>query len=335
MNASFAQFPRSRLSEGWQSILLRSCAPMALLLALTACATLPPPTAELAAAQQAIARAGDADADQHASDLIGSARLELSQAQVAMAEGHQAQARSAALVAAAGGDLAYAQSHAQALEQQHAQRSAEIARLRAQLGVPGDDSVAIPPALAGAGAMAPSMRLQALDADPRFAGLAAYERLRARQQVDVLAEASSKQRTTAMVIAARRVEIAELAARSELIDRDLRRLDQARSDLLVEASRREAERARQEAERLRVQAQIQAEEAGRLRAAAEAETQAREQAEAVILDVGGQQAEKLKAARQREAELARQEAELMAAQTAGKAAASNPDAAKPEKKKDR
>lgn len=328
MNPSFAQI----LHSG-QSILLRSSAPMALLLALTACATLPPPTAEVATAQQAIARAGDADADQHAPDLIGSARLELSQAQMAMADGHQQQALSAALVAAAGGDLAYAQSHARKLEQQHAQRSTETASLRAQLGLPGDSVVEIPPPLLGAEAMAPAMRLQALDADPRYAGLAAYERLRAHQQVDLLAAANSKQRPTAMVIAARRVEIAELAARSELIEADLRKLDQARSELLVEASRREAERARQEAERLRVQAQIQAEEADRLRAAAQAETQAREQAEAVILDVGGQQTAKLKAARQREAELARQEAELVAAQKAGKAAPANSGAPKPTKKK--
>jgi hypothetical protein len=121
------------------------------------------------------------------------------------------------------------------------------------------------------------------------------------------------------VLASRRVSIAELAARSELTERAIDRLDRTRSELLVEASRREAERARQEAERLRVQAQIQAEETQRLRAAAEAEAAARQQAEDVIIDVGGEQAAKLKAARKREAELARQEAELMAAQKAAEA----------------
>jgi hypothetical protein len=121
------------------------------------------------------------------------------------------------------------------------------------------------------------------------------------------------------VLAARRVAIAELAARSELAERAIDRLDRARSELLVEASRREAERARQEAERLRVQAQIQAEEAQRLRAEAEAAALARQQAEDVIIDVGGEQAAKLTAARKREAELARQEAELMAAQKAAEA----------------
>lgn len=321
MNASFAQFIRSR-----QAMLSLSCA----LLALTACATLPPPTSELAAAQQAVSRAGEADADQYAPELIDSARSELSQAQIAMADGRQEQARAAALAAAAGGDLAYAQSHAQVLEQDQAQRRGEIERLRAQLGLvdggggEGDGTRAIPPPLAAADAMAPSMRLQALEADPRYAGLAACERLRARQAVDALATARSKERAAAAVIAARRIAIAELAARSELIERDVRRMDQARSELLVEASRREADRARQESERLRVQAQIQAEESERLRVAAEAETLARQQAEEVILDVGGKQAEKLKAARQREAELARQEAELMAAQKAAQGSGEAP-----------
>lgn len=327
MNASFAQFIRSR-----QAMLSLSCA----LLALTACATLPPPTSELAAAQQAVSRAGEADADQYAPELIGSARSELAQAQIAMADGRQEQARAAALAAAAGGDLAYAQSHAQVLEQDHAQRRAEIARLRAQLGLgggEGDVAPAIPPPLAAADAMAPAMRLQALEADPRYAGLAAYERLRARQTVDALATVRSKERAAATVIAARRIAIAELAARSELIERDVRRMDQARSELLVEASRREADRARQESERLRVQAQIQAEESERLRAAAEAETLARQQAEEVILDVGGKQAEKLKAARQREAELARQEAELMAAQKAAQGSGETPAKPKSGQKK--
>ena len=93
--------------------------------------------------------------------------------------------------------------------------------------------------------------------------------------------------------------------------READRLDRTRSELLIEASRRDAARARQEAERLRVQAQIQAEEAERLRMAAEAETLARQDAEDMLTSVAGQQTAKLSAARQKEAQLARQEAELM------------------------
>ena len=112
-------------------------------------------------------------------------------------------------------------------------------------------------------------------------------------------------------MAERRVEIAEIAARTQAARREIDRLDRTRSELLVEASRREAERARREAERLRVQAQIQAEETERLRQAAEAEALARQEAETTLDTVAGQQANRLSAARQRELKLAHEEAELV------------------------
>ena len=302
MKPSFAQFMRTRLATASLSCLL-----------LAGCATLPPPTQELAQAQQAVAQAGDADADQYAPDLIESARVELSRAQAAMAAGDDDEARDIALAAAAAGDLARAQSQARVLEQDLAQRRGEIGTLRAQLQLPpdGETLVVVPPPPADADAMTPAMRLQALEADPRFSGHAAYERLRAQQAVARLEAASRKQRPAAAVVAARRVAAAEVAARNELLAAAVDEAERSRSELLVEASRREAERARQEAERLRVQAQIQAEETERLRATAAAETAARQHAEEVILDVGGEQARKLRAAREREAELARQEAELL------------------------
>ena len=156
-----------------------------------------------------------------------------------------------------------------------------------------------------------SQRLQAVEVDPTRNGLAAYERLQARQALDALAAARGRSRPDALQIAEWRVETAELAANTGLLDAELARLERERSELLVEASRQDAARARQEAERLRVQAQIQAEEAERLRVAAEAETVARQEAEGMLDDVAGAQAAKLRAARQREAELARQEAELL------------------------
>ena len=156
-----------------------------------------------------------------------------------------------------------------------------------------------------------NQRLAALQSDPQLVEFAAYERLRAQQAVAVLAKARGKQRESALYVADRRVEIAETMARAESARREADRLDRTRSELLIEASRRDAARARQEAERLRVQAQIQAEEAERLRVAAEAETLARQDAEDMLTSVAGQQAAKLSAARQKEAQLARQEAELM------------------------
>jgi len=156
-----------------------------------------------------------------------------------------------------------------------------------------------------------SQRLQALDADPATASMAAYERLQARQAVQVLGEANSSRRPAALKVAQARVETAEIAAQVAVVQREVDRLDRERSELLVEASRRDAARARQEAERLRIQAQIQAEEAVRLREQADADAAARADAEGALDSVASGQAAKLRAARKRAADLARQEAELM------------------------
>ena len=155
-----------------------------------------------------------------------------------------------------------------------------------------------------------SQRLQVLDADPATGGVAAYERLQARQALETLAAARSSQRPSALRVAEQRVGTAEIAARTAVTQREIDKLDRERSELLVEASRQDAARARQEAERLRVQAQIQAEEAARLRQQADEDATARADAETVLDGVAGDQAAKLRAARQREAELAKREAEL-------------------------
>jgi len=159
-----------------------------------------------------------------------------------------------------------------------------------------------------------NQRLQTLQADATLSEFAPFERLQAFQAVEALAKARSRQRDAAYYIAERRVQIAEITARAQAAQREADRLDRTRSQLLVEASRREAERARRETERLRVQAQIQAEEAEQLRLAAEAEALARQEAESALTNVAGQQTARLSAARQKEAQLARQEAELMSGQ---------------------
>lgn len=286
---------------------------IALVSALGGCATLPPPTAELATAQQALTRADDADADQYAADAIARARTELAQAQAAMASGRDDEARELAIATTADADLAYALGTSARTRAEYDQRRAEIAdlqqRLQMQAEAPAQDPLDIAPAVAADDAT----RLQALDADPRLNSFAAYERLRAHQALDAAMATRGKQRDAAMRVAGQRVAIAELSARNEAARRAIGQLDRQRSDLLVEASRQEAERARQEAERMRIQVQIQAEEAQRLRAAAQAEAAARQQAEDVIVDVGNAEAAKLKAARERDAELAKQEAKLMAA----------------------
>lgn len=156
-----------------------------------------------------------------------------------------------------------------------------------------------------------AQRLRALQSNPQYSELAAFERLQAQQAIADIEEVRRSQRERAQYVAERRVEIAETVARTQAAQRDLAQLDRTRSELLVEASRREAERARQEADRLRLQAQIQAEETERLRLAAEAETLARQDAEQALTSVAGQQTARVSAARQKEARLAREEAELV------------------------
>ena len=157
-----------------------------------------------------------------------------------------------------------------------------------------------------------SQQLVALDADPELGSLAAYERLQARQALEALAQARRNDRYGALYVAERRVQIAGIAARTQAMQREIDRLERERSELLVEASRRDATRARAEAERLRIQTQIQAEEAARLREQAAADATAMQDVEAALDGVAGAQSAKLQAAREREAALARQEAELVA-----------------------
>jgi len=101
--------------------------------ALSACATLPPPTGELATAQQAVTRAEGADADQYASEDLATARTALGRAQAAMASGHENDARNFALAAAADADLAYAKSREALASTELAQRRSEIADLQQRL----------------------------------------------------------------------------------------------------------------------------------------------------------------------------------------------------------
>ena len=105
----------------------------AVLALLSACASLPPPTGELAAAQQAVTRADGADADQYAAQEIGAARAALAQALAEMARGRDDEARRLAAAAAADADLAYAKSREALATAELAQRRTEIAELRQRL----------------------------------------------------------------------------------------------------------------------------------------------------------------------------------------------------------
>lgn len=156
-----------------------------------------------------------------------------------------------------------------------------------------------------------SQRLTALDADSTLNTFAAYERLQARQAVGNLDQAAKRDRPGALYVAERRVAIAESAARTQAMQRQVDQLDRERAELLVEASQRDAARTRAENERLRLQAQMQAEEAERLRVQSEADAASLQDVETALKGVAGAQAARLNAARDRQAKLAREEAELV------------------------
>lgn len=120
MQTSFAYFLRAL-----QSVLLITL--------LAACATLPPPTGELAAAREAIARAESADADHHAGPVLEQARGELGLAQSALDASRMDDARHMALAAAASADLAHARSREKVVNQQLLQRRNEIRELQQRL----------------------------------------------------------------------------------------------------------------------------------------------------------------------------------------------------------
>ena len=122
MQPSFAQF-RTALQA-----LACGC-----VLALTACASLPPPTGEISAAQEAVPRAGNADADQYAAAERGRARNARSAAQAALASGRDDEARTLSVRATALADLAHARSREASTQNELSQRRTEIADLRQRL----------------------------------------------------------------------------------------------------------------------------------------------------------------------------------------------------------
>ena len=102
-------------------------------LALTACASTPPPTGEINAAQQAVARASDADAEHYAGEELARAQRLLAMAQAALSERREAEAGDLARRAAALADLAHARSREASTLSELEQRQAEITRLRRSL----------------------------------------------------------------------------------------------------------------------------------------------------------------------------------------------------------
>ncbi len=154
--------------------------------------------------------------------------------------------------------------------------------------------------------------LAALENDQLLSQFAAVERLRASQAIDALELADKKQRDHRLFMAQTYLKNARVAAEAEVLEQRGLALDRERDQIMLEASRRDAELARREAERLRMQSMARAEENARLQQIAEIERVASEESLSQAR-AEADKARELAAARAKEAALARKEAELAAA----------------------
>lgn len=173
--------------------------------------------------------------------------------------------------------------------------------------------------------------LSDLAADPALGRLAPAERALAEQAVQAVAEkgGNGKEHAHLVYIAERRVSIAYATAQAIEQERRLDKLDREHDQILLAASRHDAEQARLEAEKQRIQSLAQAEEAERLRAEADA---ARAQGEMNAQDAANarkqaEQTKRLADAQAKEAALSRKEAQLLAEAAAADARAKAPAAA--------
>lgn len=149
--------------------------------------------------------------------------------------------------------------------------------------------------------------LDQLANDPGMGSYAQAEQARARDAINRLAQASSRDRAHDLYLAERRVDLAKAAAQLQVAQVKLTQLDREHDQILLDNSRRDAEMARRELERQRLQYQLAQEEAARLQQQGQEYSQAADQARAEA-----EQARKVAAAQSRVANAARREAALAA-----------------------
>jgi malonyl CoA-acyl carrier protein transacylase len=149
--------------------------------------------------------------------------------------------------------------------------------------------------------------LDQLADDPGMGTYAQAEQARARDAINRLAQASSRERPHALYLAERRVDLAKTAAQLQGAQLKLTQLDREHDQILLDNSRRDVEMARRELERQRLQYQLAQEEASRLQQQGEEYSQAADQARAEA-----DRAKKLAAAQSKVAKAARRQAALAA-----------------------
>lgn len=149
--------------------------------------------------------------------------------------------------------------------------------------------------------------LDQLANDPTMGTYAQAEQARARDAINQLAQARSKDRPHDLYLAERRVDLAKTAAQLQDAQVKLSQLDREHDQILLANSRRDADNARRELERQRMQYQMAQEETARLQQQGMEYSQAADQARAEAA-----QAKKLAAAQSKVAGAARREAALAA-----------------------
>jgi len=176
--------------------------------------------------------------------------------------------------------------------------------------------------------------LDQLASDPVLGSYAQAEQARARDAINRLAQAKSRDRAHDLYLAERRVDLARAAAQLQDAQVKSTQLDREHDQILLENSRNEADIAQRELERQRMQYQLAQEESARLQQQGEAASQAAEQARAEA-----DQAKKLAAAQskvagaaKREAALAAQAAKAMRSQMQGDSTSSSSPAPTTHKK---
>jgi hypothetical protein len=177
--------------------------------------------------------------------------------------------------------------------------------------------------------------LDQLSSDPTLGAYAQAEQARARDAISRLSQVKSKERPHYLYIAERRVDLAKAAAQTQDAQSKLAQLDREHDQILLEASRLDADSTRRQLEQQRLQNQIIAEEAARLQQQGMEYSQAVDQAKAEadkarkLADAQGRVAN----AARRQAALAEAAARAMRGDTEAPAKAA-PTKAKSGKKKD-
>lgn len=149
--------------------------------------------------------------------------------------------------------------------------------------------------------------LDQLASDPVMGGYAQAEQARARDAINRLAQAKSRDRPHDLYLAERRVDLANAAAQLQVALAKSTQLDREHDQILLDNSRQEADTARRQLEHQRMQYQLSQEESARLQQQGEEASQAADQARAEA-----DQAKKLAAAQSKVAGAARREAALAA-----------------------